>query len=305
MFSSLIVSSAFSCRSNIVRCQLQRIRHNLELQSSKSSSSSSPEEVTKEQQNEQDEVLLDNNKNSNDDPYFWKTARDKCWRPVVSDVERISYGKPAKKKRTGSRGVPHRLNQEERFLYDQGRKKGFLEVAGSSWRSQRREAPILNTYRSLCDARGKAYIVLHKGNTGESDDVVVDLSPLRMPSNFASTQSYLRSYETLLPYVDYFSGLFDEEEDGNDSIDEVSDDEASNEVVNDDDEEDDDWDTRPIYQLPQYCTRWQNLPRSMAKTLGKELSILFDAKDPKASKSLKPKGVKAGKGRRSGGYGIG
>ena len=64
---------------------------------------------------------------------IWNT-RTKCWRPTVQDVENISWGKPAKKKGTGSRGVPHRLNHdEERKLFDQARKKGFLEVAGSGW----------------------------------------------------------------------------------------------------------------------------------------------------------------------------
>eukprot|EP00961_Rhodomonas_salina_P241896 3267749-Rhodomonas_salina.4 len=70
-----------------------------------------------------------------------------CWRPTADDVDRISWGKPAKKKMTGSRGVPHRLNQvqspaslflrgsmhgpeqlpggqDERMLYDMARRKG-------------------------------------------------------------------------------------------------------------------------------------------------------------------------------------
>ena len=71
-----------------------------------------------------------------------------CWRPTVDDVDRISWGKPAKKKTTGSRGVPHRLNEEERKLYDFARQKGFLEIPGSGWRKERRGAPLLNTYRN-------------------------------------------------------------------------------------------------------------------------------------------------------------
>ena len=113
---------------------------------------------------------------------FWEARMD-CWRPTVNDVERISWGKPAKKKGTGSRGVPHRLNEQERFLFDQARRKGFLEITGSGWRSQRREAPLLNSYRSLCDARGQASIVLHKGSDGV-DKLVVDISPLRTPETF-------------------------------------------------------------------------------------------------------------------------
>jgi len=46
----------------------------------------------------------------------------------ADDVDRISWGKPAKKKSTGSRGVPHRLNEEERNLYDMARRKGFVEI---------------------------------------------------------------------------------------------------------------------------------------------------------------------------------
>eukprot|EP00965_Chrysotila_dentata_P229598 6197278-Pleurochrysis_carterae.AAC.1 len=47
-------------------------------------------------------------------------AAMKCWRPTLDDVERISWGKPAKRKGTGSRGVPHRLNdgEEGRLEYE-------------------------------------------------------------------------------------------------------------------------------------------------------------------------------------------
>eukprot|EP00281_Chroomonas_sp_CCMP1168_P028423 CAMPEP_0206248578 /NCGR_PEP_ID=MMETSP0047_2-20121206/20445_1 /ASSEMBLY_ACC=CAM_ASM_000192 /TAXON_ID=195065 /ORGANISM="Chroomonas mesostigmatica_cf, Strain CCMP1168" /LENGTH=228 /DNA_ID=CAMNT_0053674233 /DNA_START=1 /DNA_END=684 /DNA_ORIENTATION=+ len=110
-------------------------------------------------------------------------AETECWRPTADDVDRISWGKPAKKKMTGSRGVPHRLNEEERFLYDMAKRKGFLEVAGSGWRKQRRGAPLVNTFRSWCDSHGVPVVTLHKGEGGD-DEVVVDLSPLRTPSLF-------------------------------------------------------------------------------------------------------------------------
>ena len=35
-------------------------------------------------------------------------------RPSKDDVDRISWGKPSKKKGVGSRGTPHRLNEAER-----------------------------------------------------------------------------------------------------------------------------------------------------------------------------------------------
>ena len=118
---------------------------------------------------------------------FWEAIMDPklVWRPTINDVERISWGKPAKKKGTGSRGVPHRLNQDERRSFEQARNKGFLEMGSSGWRSERRDAPLHNTYRSLCDARGQPAIVLHKQDGG-IDMLVVDISPLRTPHLFES-----------------------------------------------------------------------------------------------------------------------
>ena len=54
----------------------------------------------------------------------------KVWRPTAADVIAISWGKPAKRKGTGSRGVPHRLNDDERVLFDLAVKKGAVEIGG-------------------------------------------------------------------------------------------------------------------------------------------------------------------------------
>lgn len=221
---------------------------------------------------------------------FW-TAREKCWRPDLPDVERISWGKPAKKKGTGSRGVPHRLNNDERLLFDQARRKGFLEIGGSGWRSQRRDTPLLNTYRSLCDARGQAVIVLHKGNTG-LDELVVDLSPLRLPNQFEYVAKSCIEYVEIPGQVEAGFTPANEGEEGENSTVEI------------DQSTDDPFETRPIYQLPPYNIAWE-LPRSDAKALGKKLAEVFNTMEAKAPKSRKPKHVKPGKGRRHGGYGIG
>lgn len=238
---------------------------------------------------------------------FWEARMD-VWRPNVNDVERISWGKPAKKKGTGSRGVPHRLNLDERFLFDNARKKGFLETEGSGWRSQRREAPLLNTYRSLCDARGQASVVLHKGNTG-MDELVCDLSPLRNPEIYDKVA--LKCLELQEGGEVVFQGS--ESDESSDTEEEESEDlfmtlrivdEAINEskkTSNIDNASP--WETRPIYQLPPYCISWE-LQRSEAKALGKSLAKLFSTIEGKKT-SKKPIGVKAGKGRRHGGYGIG
>jgi len=262
----------------------------------------------------------------------------------VDDVERISWGKPAKKKGTGSRGVPHRLNMEERFLFDSARKKGFLEIDGSGWRSQRREAPLLNTYRSLCDARGQISIVLHKSRSGLQDEIVCDLSPLRYPNTFDDVaQKCIEEIQTGGQIVfqgsttnnsnDDHDGLSSSDDNSeNDDVEDaainggedlfmtlsivdgtiknkVSKNGSSNnaDVNNEDDDDLGPWETRPIYQLPPYCISWE-LQRNEAKMLGKLLAKTFstiEGKNKVASSKRKPIGVKHGKGRRHGGYGIG
>lgn len=118
----------------------------------------------------------------------------KVQRPSRDDVERISYGKPSKRKGVGSRGVPHRLNSDERLLFDFAKRKGWLEVEGSGWRSERREAPIVNTWRNWCDAVARPSVVIHKPLT-----LSVDLSPLRNPAVFDELAALLEPHERLLP----------------------------------------------------------------------------------------------------------
>jgi len=205
----------------------------------------------------------------------WR-SRQKSWRPDVQDVERISWGKPAKKKGTGSRNIPHRLEHEyERFAFDQGRRKGYVEIIGSGWRSERRDAPLMNSYRNLCDAKGQACISLHKSSTG-IDEVVVDLSPLRYPEDFQRLSVEL--------------------------IQCIGDDGARSESIVDDNEEEL-WQTVPIHKLPSSCIVW-NLPRSEAKSTCKRLSDIFKTADLKANSKSRKSHVKHGKSRRSGGYGI-
>jgi len=225
--------------------------------------------------------------------------RAEGWRPTVQDVDRISWGKPAKQKRTGSRGVPHRLNVEERVLYDLARQqRGFLELSGSGWRSQRRDAPLYNTYRSLCDAQRQCMIVLHKQSTG-MDEIVVDLSPLRLPEVFqglaetcvATFAGTCSGGSTIMAFQEPYTTSRLEEED-------------HDTVLPMPEKDDDPWATRPIYQLPPYCIVWDQLPRSEAKALAKNLANHFEIRKTTAS-SQKPVGVKPGKNRRHGGYGIG
>ena len=215
------------------------------------------------------------------------------WRPTVDDVERISWGKPAKKKGTGSRGVPHRLNSDERDLYEMARRKGWLEVAGSGWRTQRREAPLSNTYRSLCDARAQPCLVLHKSSDGLEDEVAVDLSPLRTPRDFAATRDWVLGSVGSVGSGDALLLVEDADEDDWQAM------EGDADVPLGDDA----WETQPIYHLAPFYLRWK-LPRAEAKALAKTLAGLFGTAEGKAAKPARKSNVKAGKGRRHGGYGI-
>ena len=231
---------------------------------------------------------------------FWRSNQE-CWRPDVRDVERISFGQPAKKKGTGSRGIPHRLNEDERRSFDQARRQGFLQVTGSAWRSQRSDAPLLNTYRSLNDARGRPVIVLHKlspsasgGDVDHADRLVVDLSPLRLPDEFDAVGRELKS----MIQAEYNLGSIIND----DSVDDVPDDDDLD--IMESGENEDQYATRPIYQLNPYRLEW-NVSRQEGKQIGKYLAGIFQTIEPKSTPSKKPKGVKPGKGRRHGGYGIG
>jgi len=230
---------------------------------------------------------------------FWEAKMD-VWRPDVSDVERISYGKPAKKKGTGSRGVPHRLNLDERFLFDKARNRGFLEIIGSGWRSQRKEAPLLNSYRSLCDARGQASIILHKGNTGV-DEIVCDLSPLRNPKIFHEVARKCLELQQGGEVVFQGSGSdIIGKNDGTEDLSMTLSIVDSGIIENNEnfDDEAGPWETRPIYQLPPFYISWE-LQRNEAKALGRLFAKIFHTQEEKATLSKKPIGVKSGKGRKA------
>lgn len=204
-----------------------------------------------------------------------------CWRPTEDDVERISWGRPAKKKGTGSRGMPHRLNDEERKLFDFARKKGFVEISGSGWRRQRAGKPLVNTFRSWCDAAAHPAIFIHKGDA--LDEVMVDLSPLRTPSKFKEAAAFCLS---LAP-----DGIIAMEPDGVSLLEDKA-------VIAG-------YKNKPLYQSPMYSVSWQR-PRPLAKSFAKDLAERLGTQQKKGrpkSKGLPQ--VKPGKSRRHGGYGIG
>ena len=236
------------------------------------------------------------------------TENKNCWRPTKGDVERISWGKPAKKKGTGSRGVPHRLNEDERSQFDRAIQHGFLQIHGfSGWRKERRGSPILNSWRNWCDARCHPSIVLHKSTSPNSmqDRVVLDLSPLRTPEQFLSvTQQCLQYIEDQVERKNNIKLIYEIENEF-DRDDDINDDDQQDEGDVTTMEDGTIWETSPIYHISPYYIIWNISDRSMGKELCKSLAKFFQAPLPTHKQRKKPKNIKHGKNRRHGGYGIG
>lgn len=100
-------------------------------------------------------------------------------RPTLDDIERISKGQAAKRRGTGSRAVPHRLNSAERKEWDLAKKRRFLLLRGTGWRKERGDSPLANIYRNYCDAVAVPSISVVRGLGTDNDTVIVDFTPLR------------------------------------------------------------------------------------------------------------------------------
>ena len=76
------------------------------------------------------------------------SSSTKVFRPHLDDVERLSYGKGAKRQRgTGSRYVCHRLNRDERQIYDNAKLSQILMTKGNGYRKSRKGSPLSNIWR--------------------------------------------------------------------------------------------------------------------------------------------------------------
>jgi hypothetical protein len=107
-------------------------------------------------------------------------------RPSIDDIEKISYGQAAKRRGTGSRAVPHRLNNLERKEWDLAKRRRYLLLRGTGWRKERGDSPLANIYRNYCDAVAIPCISIRRGVQSGSllyDELIIDLSPLRTINN--------------------------------------------------------------------------------------------------------------------------
>ena len=108
---------------------------------------------------------------------------EKVFRPRLDDVERISYGKAARRRGTGSSLVCHRLNQNERKLFDLAKQAGYLTVRGTGYRRRRKGSPLENIFRQRCDALEEICCIIEK--KADCDTVLIDFSTLRVKNDQA------------------------------------------------------------------------------------------------------------------------
>jgi len=78
----------------------------------------------------------------------------------------------------GSYNICHRLNQDERQLYNQAKSNNYLITKGTAYRRRRKGSPVANTYRQRCDALNQVCIIIEK-HSGY-DKMKIDVSTLRL-----------------------------------------------------------------------------------------------------------------------------
>lgn len=223
------------------------------------------------------------------------------------DVERLSRGQPAKKRGYGSRGVPHRLNENERGAFERAARNGFVTLDGTGYRRGRKGSPLANIHRQWCDARAKPQIVLCKASGGRPlDNVIVDFSPLRIGAlspDRKTVDGFLTSWKADVLMAACEAGMTlktEYEEDNSEQLDVDSEEETveTRFVITVDSAVTDAWATEPIWRLPSVSIGVFEGERSKAKAMAKRLAELWEVKDDAAATGRDGGGAKS---RRSAG----
>ena len=199
--------------------------------------------------------------------------------PSADDVDNLSYGKAARRRGTGSRKVPHRLNQEERIEFDVAKKKQYVALRGSGYRKERGDSPLANIYRQYCDSVGIPCISIKRGISSQQksvlfdgtilDEVTVDFSTLRVKTadfellkNKIINEANSGNYEGLV-------SVSDEKDPTSDEVDEnVMVDLLENAV---------------IWRVPQISISFTFSIRNDAKKFASAVASMVDAVDQKGS----------------------
>jgi len=208
-------------------------------------------------------------------------------------VVRLSRGQPAKKKGYGSRGVCHRLNDNEQKAFQRAEKAGFVTLDGTGYRRGRKGSPLGNIHRQWCDARAKPQIVFCKASGGRPlDNVIVDLAPLRM--NALSDDSivvdgFLSEWKAQILVAAENAGMILKPEYEEDNTETLRLDMEEEDDVDSDDEffsltiDPTTWATEPIWRLPAVSIGVFEGERANAKNMAKELAVLWETMDLNAA----------------------
>ena len=85
-------------------------------------------------------------------------------RPSLDDVQRLSRGDSTKRRGVGSRRVPHRLNADERDIFETAIRNGYAIVDGTAHRRHKeaKGSPLLNILRQRADALARPLVWVEK-----------------------------------------------------------------------------------------------------------------------------------------------
>jgi hypothetical protein len=213
------------------------------------------------------------------------------------------------------RGNIIKLTTIEQQEFDRSCRKGYVTLASTGFRRGRQGSPLACTHRQWCDEREKPQIVLCKASGGRPlDNVIVDLSPMRMGSEMAD--NFLVKWKAQIMTAANNAGMelrSDYKEDNCETLSTLGDDHDEDEEGYDDtDVEDvpsmeyvvtvtaaDAWATQPIHKLPVLSLGVFEGERSDAKAMARELSELWGIPE-EPSESEKPDFKKEGKNNRKG-----
>eukprot|EP00566_Odontella_aurita_P011276 CAMPEP_0113556824 /NCGR_PEP_ID=MMETSP0015_2-20120614/17458_1 /TAXON_ID=2838 /ORGANISM="Odontella" /LENGTH=412 /DNA_ID=CAMNT_0000458197 /DNA_START=235 /DNA_END=1473 /DNA_ORIENTATION=- /assembly_acc=CAM_ASM_000160 len=198
------------------------------------------------------------------------------------DVERLSRGQPAKKKRYGDKNVPHKLNGKDRGAFDRAARHGYVTLEGTGYRRGRKGSALANIHRQWCDARAKPQVILCKASGGRPlDNVIVDLSPLRLGAlspDMSMVDEFLTKWKAEMVHAAEKSGMIlksEYVEDNSQTLDIFTEDGdgVQTELVITIDP--DSWASQPLWNLPAISMGVFEGERTQAKAMAKELSLLW------------------------------
>ena len=118
-----------------------------------------------------------------------RVARDE---EFDSQKTKKTPGKKKKKSKNESKkmGTSMHLNDKEQEELERRIRTGYLSLRSAAYRRGRKSSALANFHRDWCDKRGKPQIILCKASGGcPLDNIIVDMSPLRLHGMFREGQS--------------------------------------------------------------------------------------------------------------------